>query len=187
MIVTVCDDPIAELVSRARSGDQPAWNRLVERFSPLLWAVCRRHRLTGADAEDVAACVWLRLVERLGTIREPAALPGWLATTTARECLRVLRRTSRHVPIEEHDFAEAGPASDELLLVHERHVALRAAFERLPDKCRQLLSMLFGERPMPYAEIAEAIGTAVGGIGPNRQRCLDRLRRDPGLAAFLDN
>jgi hypothetical protein len=32
----------------------------------------------------------LLLVEQLGKLREPAALPGWLATTTHRECLRVV-------------------------------------------------------------------------------------------------
>jgi hypothetical protein len=35
---------------------------------------------------------WLLLVERIGMLRKPAALPSWLATTTQRECLRVLRQ-----------------------------------------------------------------------------------------------
>jgi hypothetical protein len=41
-----------------------------------------------ADADDVGGSVWLRLVEQLGALREPAALPGWIATTTDRECQR---------------------------------------------------------------------------------------------------
>jgi len=78
------DDPtVIHLVTRARTGDQRAWNTLVERYAPLVWSICRRHQLSGTDAEDVSQSVWLTLVRQLGTIRDPAALPGWLATTTA--------------------------------------------------------------------------------------------------------
>ena len=78
------DDPsVIALVERARDGDQEAWYRLVARYSPLVWSACLRHGLSGADADDVGASVWLRLVERLGSLRDPAALPGWLASTTA--------------------------------------------------------------------------------------------------------
>ena len=52
------------------------------RYLPLMLSVVRRHRLQDAKAEDVAQTVWLRLVEHLGDIREPRALPGWIVTTT---------------------------------------------------------------------------------------------------------
>jgi DNA-directed RNA polymerase specialized sigma24 family protein len=84
------DDPsVILLVTRARAGDQQAWNALVERYAPLVWSICRRYQLGGADASDAGQNVWLRLVDQLGKIRDPAALPGWLATTTRRECNRV--------------------------------------------------------------------------------------------------
>ena len=91
------DDPmhdgssVGDLVARARNGDKQAWDALVERYAPLVWSICRQHRLDGADAADVGQNVWLKLVEQLDRIRDPAALPGWLATTTRRECWRVLR------------------------------------------------------------------------------------------------
>jgi RNA polymerase sigma factor (sigma-70 family) len=92
---TVCDDlPVAELVARARDGDQRAWDALVGRYAPLVWSICHRHRL-GEDADDVAQSVWLALVGQLGAIRDPAALAGWLATTTRRECGRAARAARR--------------------------------------------------------------------------------------------
>ncbi len=63
----------------------------MERFVPLIWSICRRYRLGDADGEDVSQNVWLYLADQLDKIRDSAALPGWLATTTRRECLRVLR------------------------------------------------------------------------------------------------
>ena len=70
---------VIDLVTRARKGDKQAWDALVERYSPLIWSICRRHRLDDADAEDVGQSVWLQLLRQLDSIRDPAALPGWLA------------------------------------------------------------------------------------------------------------
>ena len=89
------DQPVTDLVTQARNGDSKAWDALVERYAPLIWSICRRHRLADADARDVGQNVWLRLVDQLGTLRDPAALPGWLVTTTRRECSRMLSAAAR--------------------------------------------------------------------------------------------
>jgi DNA-directed RNA polymerase specialized sigma24 family protein len=70
------DHPVATLVRRARNGDELAWDALVERYAPLIWSLCRLYQLDGADAGDVGQSVWLRLVDQLDKIRDPAALPG---------------------------------------------------------------------------------------------------------------
>lgn len=189
MLMTVRDDSsVVQLVTSARDGDQAAWDQIVERYAPLVWAVCRRFGLVGADAEDVGACVWLRLVEALQTIREPAALPGWLATTARRECMHLLRTRNRQIPVEDDErlVDETDAAADEWLLVQERQIALREAFDELSERCRRLLSMLFADPPTPYAEIGAVMGMAVGAIGPSRQRCLGKLRESPVLAALLE-
>ena len=64
------DSLVTDLVTRARNGDRQAWNALVERYAPLIWSICRRHRLGDADAEDVGQSVWLKLVDQLGTLRD---------------------------------------------------------------------------------------------------------------------
>ena len=84
-------NPLITLVMRARNGDQPAWAALVERYALLIWSICRKYRLGDSDAADVGQNVWLHLVNQLDKIRDPAALPGWLVTTTRRECERISR------------------------------------------------------------------------------------------------
>jgi RNA polymerase sigma factor (sigma-70 family) len=187
------DDPtVLDLLARARAGEQAAWEGIVARYAPLVWAMCRRFRLSTVDAEDVGAAVWLRLVERLDTLREPAALPGWLATTTRNECLRLVQSKQRMVPIEPDERltllggADAHPAMDDWLLRQERGIALRAAFAGLAQRCRELLSMLFADPPTPYAQVGASLGLAVGAIGAARQRCLEQLRKTPELAALLE-
>ena len=187
MMDTMRDDPtLLALVAAARSGDQDAWDGLVTRYAPLVWGICRRYQLADADVEDVGASVWLRLVERLDTIREPAALPGWIVTTTRNECLRTLRAKVRTVPVEPDErLPDADPAVDDWLVSQERGIALRTAFAELPERCRRLLGLLFGDPPTPYSQISSEIGIAVGAIGPSRQRCLERLRRSPSLAPLV--
>ncbi len=54
------DNPqVTDLVTGARKADQQAWDALVERYSPLIWSICRRYRLSEADAEDVGQAVWV--------------------------------------------------------------------------------------------------------------------------------
>ena len=176
------DDPqVVALVTRATGGDQDAWYELVDRYAPLVYTICTRYRLSNHDIEDVGQNVWLLLVEQLGKLREPAALPGWLATTTARECLRVVtagHKTERlSTGLDDSVLFVDNAVIDEEILTAERNAALRAAFAELPPRCQQLLSMLLRDPPSSYAEIHAELGIPVGSIGPQRARCLDRLRR----------
>jgi RNA polymerase sigma factor (sigma-70 family) len=186
------DDPsVTDLVTRAANGDQRAWDALVDRYVPLIWSICRRHRLTDADAHDVGQAVWLQLVSQLGNVRDPAALTGWLATTTRRECGTV-RRAARDLQAGGHAL-DAGSIPDEQtgmaeqeLLATEQDAILREAFTRLPPCCQQLIAMLIEDPPAPYAQISATLGIPVGSIGPSRGSCLDKLRRDPALAALIN-
>ena len=177
------DDPtVVALVKRAAGDDPAAWNEIVERYSPLVWSICARFQLSTSDREDVAQNVWLLLVEQLGKLREPAALPGWLATTTHRECLRVVMaaRKSERVGTGLDDALQFVDTTmiDEEILMAERNAALRAAFAELPPRCQQLLGLLLGgDPPKSYAEISATLQMRVGSIGPNRARCLDRMRK----------
>jgi RNA polymerase sigma factor (sigma-70 family) len=181
------DNPsVVVLLERAAGGDESAWHGIVRRFTPLVRSVCRRHGLAGVAAEDVGGVVWLHLVGGLTTIREPAALPGWLATVTRRECLALLRRQRREIPLEDQDIAgPAEPPADARLCAQERRIAVREALDVLSVRDQRLLSMLFSDPPTPYAEISATLGMPVGAIGPTRQRCLVRMRRCPALAALM--
>jgi RNA polymerase sigma factor (sigma-70 family) len=186
----MCDNPVVALSMRARDGDERAWAALVERYAPLVWSLCRRYRLDATDTADVGQNVWLLLVNQLGKIRDPAALPGWLATTTRRECQRVVNKAqvphaARHEPDAENIPDDQAETIEQGLLAAERHAALREAFTHLPPRDQQLIALLIEDPPVPYAEISTRLGIPVGSIGPNRRRCLDKLRHHPAIAALI--
>ena len=188
---TVRDDPmVIDLVTRAGNGDRLAWEALVERYTTLIWSICRRHQLGDGDAEDVGQSVWLQLVDHLNRIRDPAALPGWLATVTRRECLRVLGTRSAVaagyvLEAETLPDEQTGTAERELLAA-ERQAALQEAFRALPPAGQRLILLLLEDPPLPYDEISTRLGIPVGSIGPTRRRCLEKLRRHPAIAALID-
>ena len=186
------DQSVAALVARAAGSDESAWQELVDRYAPLVWSICVRYQLSRTDIEDIGQTVWLRLVEHLDKLREPAALPGWLATTTQRECVRVLKTRRRCEVFGTDPDADGLPVEidtttiEEEVLMAERNALLRAAFDELPKDSQRLLTLLLSDPPLSYVEIGQILGMPPGSIGPTRQRCLNRLRRSPYLRGLTD-
>jgi RNA polymerase sigma factor (sigma-70 family) len=174
----VAERDLAVLVRDAGAGDATAWEQLVDRLAPLLWSIVRAYRLGDADAQDVLQTGWLRLLERLDQLSDPARVGSWLATTVRRESLRVLRQRGRAVPTDVHAL-DLG-ADDELtpeavVLRGERAGMLARAFARLTARCQALLRVLAAADS--YEEVAAAFDMPIGAIGPTRARCLESLRR----------
>jgi RNA polymerase sigma factor (sigma-70 family) len=142
---------------------------------------------------DAFAATWLRLAERLETIREPQKLPGWLATTATNEVRQIVRQQGR-APVGLPDSLPgvAGGGLGDLLDTvsgddgeHEHHLIalddardVRAAFARLDDGCRQVITVLvLTDPPLAYDQASELLGRPIGSLGPTRKRCLDKMRK----------
>jgi RNA polymerase sigma factor (sigma-70 family) len=171
---------IALLVQRAAEGQHWAWERLVDQYARLIWAMTRDFKLVESDAADVFQATWLRLLEHIHRIEHPARVGSWLAATARNECLRSLAGRKKLVLVQDdgalRDDAADEPGVDERLLAHESAQAVRAALARLPSHWRRLVEMLMADPPASYAEISDQLGLPVGSIGPTRGRCMARLR-----------
>jgi len=178
---TTEDLDVSQLVGRAADGDQQAWERLVDQYARLIWAMTRDYRLKESDAADVAQITWLRLLEHIHRLENPQRVGSWLATTARNECLRYVAARKKIVLTDDHDALQAAfahqPEIDERLLATERSQTVRDAMSQLPQRWRQLLEMLMADPPASYTEISDQLGFPVGSIGPTRQRCLARLRQ----------
>ncbi|MCW2568487.1 MAG: polymerase, sigma-24 subunit, subfamily [Mycobacterium sp.] len=187
---------LADLMRRAGDGDRAAWNAIVDEYGILLWSVVRGFRLGEAQAADAVQTTWLRLVEHIDKIRDPARLPGWLRTTAHRVCVDAIRESGRERPVESHhesthavtglfrDLAEDAPEASALR--HEREELVRGALAGLPERHRLLLTMLVASPPLSYEEIGARLGMPIGSIGPTRARVLGRLRDVLDAADFHD-
>lgn len=165
------------LIERALSGDEQAWRNLVDRFSGLVWKVLSTYDLSASDREEAFASTFYRLFEKLSSLREPRALPKWLATTARNEANAVCRTRRRLVPTDVLPLREVLPGDhDRALLDDELLGAVMAAFATLPPPAQALLRLLTAVPALSYEEIASLLDIPVGSIGPTRQRYLQRLR-----------
>lgn len=174
----------AGLVARCAAGDGAAWALLVRRYQRLVYTVALRIGLDEHGAADVLQTVFARLLKHLPRMDQPERLQAWIVTTAKREALRQRGQGQRNVSmsIEDdepgHDIAdEAGTPEAELESLQQQ-LRVRDALDRLDDRCRALLALLFDDpdETPAYDVIATRLNMPVGSIGPTRSRCLGKLR-----------
>jgi RNA polymerase sigma factor (sigma-70 family) len=177
------DRALTALVTAARTGDEAAWTRLVRRFEPGLRHIARSYRLPATDVDDVLQATWLRLYRSLDSVREPAAIAGWLATTTRRECMRLLKSGVREEPTDDPGLGDRVHPDESAanLLAEERRAHLERALATLPARHRRLMLLLACDATSDYRQISTLLGIPRGSIGPIRARCLERLARNADL------
>jgi RNA polymerase sigma factor (sigma-70 family) len=172
-----------ELLAACADGETWAWDGLVERYKRLVYSIPLRVGLSEEDAADVFQTVFTLLVKQLRKIREPQALAKWLITTTKRESWSVCRKRSRE-PVDSDNLATfASPDEEE----HPDsrpgegfwidQALIQDALAQLGDRCQELLKLLYYDPNEPsYEEISGRLGLPLGSIGPNRARCLEKMR-----------
>jgi RNA polymerase sigma factor (sigma-70 family) len=170
----------AELVERCLRGNEDAWRMLIEKYKNLIFSIPIKYGATREDAADIFQSVSLELFSQLSHLRQPGALRAWLITVTARKCLRGKRQLERRAE-EVLNETEANSGGEQTVAAAvleelEQEQMVRDAIGRLPERCRQMIHLLFYEQPpRPYAEVAHCLGIATGSVGFIRGRCLKRL------------
>jgi RNA polymerase sigma factor (sigma-70 family) len=179
----------SELVAACLEQDSLAWEALIQRYQRLIYSIPIKQGFSSVDAADVFQSVCLILLKKLASLRKQEKLFSWLMTTTTRECWRVAAQWKRettadsrepHEPANRMAEIPAGqPLAEEERLLLEQQQIVREAIARLPERCRQLISLLFYSQEEPsYSEISRLMNIPVSSIGPTRARCLQKLKKD---------
>jgi RNA polymerase sigma factor (sigma-70 family) len=179
---------LVALVRRAVDGDPAALTCLVDRFDRSLRAIVRFYRLSPWDVDDVVQTTWLQFMEHGRSLREPAAIKGWLATTARRQSLQVLQRRVREQPSDDPALGDDARLAEpcEELIAAEQRAALHDAVAQLPFQGRRLMTLMIARPGMNYDQVGEALGIPIGSIGPTRLRCISRLSRMREIRALRD-
>jgi RNA polymerase sigma factor (sigma-70 family) len=172
------------LIAECLAGEQASWETLISRYERLIYSIPLKLRLSQDDAADIFQSVCLKLYVKLGTLRDHDRVSSWLVTTATRECWRTSARNRREASADEDDLdamAEipaTAPLAEEEREVLERQQAVRGSLESMPERCRDLLTMLFYQGDdLSYAEIARRMNMPVPSVGPTRARCLEKLKK----------
>lgn len=176
----------ADLVRNCRSGDQSAWNELVDRYQRLIFAIPRRAGLSEDQASDIFQEVFVLLFERLDEIRQPEKLRSWLVTTAKFKTWAVVRadkktsfaETTEEMELEMSNIPDNSALAEENILRLEQQHLVRTALGKLDERCQQILSMLYlRDTAASYSEVAEVIAVGETSISPLRSRCLKKLEK----------
>ncbi len=178
-----------ELIAACLDNDAKAWETLILRYQRLIYSIPVKQGFSSVDAADVFQSVCLILLKKLPSLRKQEKLFSWLMTTTTRECWRVAAQWRRESTVENRDpddasdklseVAASEPLADQQRIALEQQQIVRQAIERLPERCRQLISLLFyNQDELSYAEIARRLQMPVASLGPSRARCLQKLKKD---------
>lgn len=156
----------AHLVVAAQRGDRDAFGLLYERYGPMVHGVLLA-RVPYDEVDDLVQDVFLVALQRLDTLRKPAAFPGWLAAI-ARNRATDHHRVVQTLPLS-HDVrsTDPGPRAEAL--------AILAVIQTLPEAYRETLTLRLVEG-MTGPEIAARTGLTPASVRVNLHRGMKQLR-----------
>ena len=180
----------AVLLTAVQRGKSEALTPLLVMVEPYIRRRARRVARDEHLVDDIVQEVWILLARRAACIRDPKALIAWLGVVTLRRAIRLRDANGRLVatPLGDGEASTVSTEDDAVARCSAAtiKVGVGHALGALDAGQRTLIERLtYDERPR-YADISREVGRPVGSLGPSRQRLLDKLRRDPRIAALQD-
>lgn len=158
----------AALVRAAQGGDRTAFGSLYEQYSRMVHGILIAH-VSYTDAEDLVQDVFLRAMQQLSALREPAAFGGWLAAIARRLAVDLHRRCR---PLDSQDAPGVSRPADQAFEVLD-------AMRSLPQAYRETLILRLVEG-MTGPEIAMRTGLTPESVRVNLCRGMKLLREALG-------
>ncbi|MCU0515054.1 MAG: sigma-70 family RNA polymerase sigma factor [Anaerolineae bacterium] len=163
------------VIQRAMRGDRQAVAILYETFVRQIYRYVAYRVTNAADAEDLTAEIFVKMLEGLPGYRQTGApFEAWLyriAFSRIVDFHRRGRRTPQDVPEE---LPDDSPLPEETLLEKQELERLRAAIGALTDEQQQILMLRFIERKS-HQEVAALVGRSVSAVKTIQHRALVEL------------
>ena len=172
----------ADLVLAAQDGDNDAFGELVSRFERMVQAVCFQRLRNHAEAQEAAQEVFIKALQKLGQLKDPAAFAGWLRAIAVRQAINRSVRRPPAVAVEPQVLESAGShatADGPLgsLLARERVDRLHEGLGRLAKLDRSTLVAFYIEG-QSLIEMSDEFSAPVGTIKRRLHVARKRLAKE---------
>ena len=164
------------MTSPSEAAERAEFERIFRSNYPALVGFGARFTGSVAASEEVVQEVFLALWRQRETMPPAEKVRPYLYRAVHNRALNVMRH-ERVVRAREGQMAEPSfaPSSDEALLSAETARLVRAAVDKLPERCR-LIFTLSREQKLTYAEIAQVAGVSIKTVETQMGRALRSLR-----------
>src|SRR5438094_6956496 len=163
-----------QLVERCRSGDERAFQELVDTYKGLVFALIARTVQDPSRAEDLAQDVFLRIHRGLPYFRGEARLSTWIYRIVANVCVQDHTRPAVALAFDPVVVDPSVP--DRQFGDLELRDRLEKAIARLPANYRLLVAAHY-LRGIQYEELAEALQLPLGTVKTQLHRATQQLLR----------
>ena len=179
------ESPEAKEIRRAQRGDAAAFERLYQKHSGRVYALCMRMLRNSDEAEDSTQEVFLQVFRKIQGFRGDSAFSTWLHRVTVNTVLMRLRRNrliQKPINSDPEQGEETGRGRPELgepdarLEGYVDRVTLEKAIGQLPPGCR-LMFVLYDIQGYAHREIAKIVGCSVGNAKSQLHKARTRLRQ----------
>ena len=157
------------LIARCRQGDDLAWEALVRRLQGRVYAISLHYLRDREEARDTAQDIFVRLYEKLHTVRDDKPFLAWMMRMARNCCIDRLRRLNVRTPAHSvglEDVAEptiASPTPEEACLDGDRERRLYRALGSISESEREMI-LLKDIQEMKLVDIAEMMSAPLGTI-----------------------
>ncbi|MFA6244598.1 MAG: sigma-70 family RNA polymerase sigma factor [Candidatus Hydrogenedentales bacterium] len=164
-------DSDGSVVERVLDGDVQAFEVLVRRYERTVRAKARSVLGNSHLLDDATQQAFVTAFERLASLRNPAAFPGWLLQIAYRHALGMAKEEKRRLPIESQvNPGQTGADAS------ERNQLLLTAITHLPEH-EQIVVMAHYFEGHSVNDVAAMQGCPVGSVTKQLQRARERLRK----------
>ena len=172
----------ADIVERARRGEEAAFEALFEAHKRRVHSLCLRMTRSTADAEDLTQQAFLRAFRKIATFRGESKFSTWLHRLAVNEVLMHLRRQRpAPVPFDEVGGSQEGPLprqyldNDRRLIGTVDRTDLERAIAKLSPGYRTAF-VLFDLEGYEHHEIAQLMNWSVGNSKSQVHKARRKLR-----------
>ena len=178
-----------QLIHRVLSGDDAAFDVLVEKYEKGVHALAWRKIGDFHDAEEITQDAFLQAYKKLSTLKNPHQFAGWLYVIANRLCIDWLRKQKpamqslENTPvedIEEISYRYHVSQQQQTRNAEHHHEIVKKLLEKLPESERTVVTLYYlGE--MTMKEISKFLGVSVKTISSRLHRARKRLKEKEDL------
>ncbi len=164
------------LILRCQIGDRDAFEELFEKFQPRLRYYLRNLDQSALDSEDILQEIWLTVLKKIGSLKEPKAFSAWIYKIARNMVYKRFKKSVNFIPFEEEHLPPQAPEDDFSFSQEDARKINRALKNILPHH-REVLTLFFLER-LPYHAIAEITDCTIGTIKSRIYYAKKSLRKE---------